>query len=110
MGLDQYLYAKKDDVTIQLGYWRKEYQLDEILKEMWIERGMPGNNRLSYFNEVPVYLSLHDLQRIFKLTLDDELSQWDDLADYFRGKTEAILDVALQMLRAGWEIYYISDY
>lgn len=110
MGLDQYLYAKKGDDTIQLGYWRKEHALDKAFRNIWIEQGRPENNRVAYFNEFAVDLSLPDLQKLFKLTLDDDLSQWDDLADYFRGKTEAILDVALQMLHAGWEIYYTSDY
>lgn len=110
MGLDQYLYATKNKDKIQLGYWRKEYKLNSKIHEIWDIQGRPGNKPESYFNEIPVVLSLKNIENLIELTSNYELYEYLDNKDFFYGKTLAIFEVAIELLTIGWEVYYISDY
>jgi len=117
MGLDSYAFsvAKEEangnfDVAVQmeekheLHYWRKHYDLHDLMKDIWREKG--GDDGENNFNCQFVALTLSDLNRIERYVIDQAFA--DD--EWFHDDDLAFLKKAREEINKGKVIYFWSWY
>mgnify|MGYP004226379585 FL=1 len=111
LGLDQYLVAKKNENTEQLGIWRKHANLQGFMQNLAVEKKIVKN--VDDFNCVDLPLNLDDISRVVAAIVLKDLPQTNG---FFFGASygddaEAqrdllIFDEAASYANMGWNIVY----
>jgi len=102
MGLDQWIKTKqKMSYSTEIAYWRKQYVIQDWMKQLWFDRGNPDNEA---FNGVEVDLSLNDLNAFRKSMKGIFIPEYCDefIFPFIREAKRAIKD--------GYEVYYICSW
>jgi len=123
MGLDMYLFAEKDGIKTEIGYWRKCPDLHGYFEQLWNDRGQPmpegrkkDENPLGGdFNCIPLELSLKDINNVMKAIRNKKLPHTEG---FFFGSSDndkeqikndlEIFKEAKQYIADGAKIYYDS--
>ena len=111
MGLDQYLVAEKNDTTEQLGIWRKHANLQGLMQNLAVEKGVV--NRVDDFNCVDLLLTKEDIAQV---TAAISLNLLPNTTGFFFGASYGddaekqrdllIFDEATSYANMGWNIIY----
>lgn len=126
MGLDMYLFAEKDGIKTEIGYWRKCPDLHGYFEQLWNDRGQPMpegrkkeadsfSNIGGDFNCIPLELSLKDITNVMKAIRNRKLPHTEG---FFFGSSDndkeqikndlEIFKEAKEYLSSGSKIYYDS--
>ena len=111
LGLDQYLVAEKNDTTEQLGIWRKHANLQGLMQNLAVEKGIVDS--VDDFNCVDLPLTKEDITLAITVI---SLGLLPDTTGFFFGasyRDEAekqrdllIFDEATSYANMGWNIVY----
>jgi hypothetical protein len=124
MGLDMYLFAEKDGIKTEIGYWRKCPDLHGYFEQLWNDRGQPmpeGRKKdedplgMGDFNCIPLELSLKDINNVMKAIRNRKLPHTEG---FFFGSSDndkeqikndlEIFKEAKEYIREGYKVYYDS--
>jgi len=106
MGLDQYAYAKKNDETVELAYWRKHANLQGWMQELYHAKG-----GTEVFNCVPVVLESDDLDKLAKEHTSLETATgffWGTSHPSDEDTTADFISKAREYIKKGYTVEYDS--
>lgn len=114
MGLDMFLYGKKDmanknDEKREIGYWRKHPNLHRYIENLYRVKG--GKEE---FNCIDYLLSKEEIEDIIAKSKNRELDKseggffFGESCDEDNESTVKIMTIALKCMKQGYKIYYTS--
>jgi len=111
MGLDQYLWAQKNDNVEEIGYWRKHANLQGYMQNLAVQKGVV--NTIDDFNMVDLPLTKEDIESVIRTIVDEQLPH---TVGFFYGESYCdesekqqdlvAFDDALGYAQDGWTVIY----